>query len=58
MGNVTRLPNGNLLVPIGAYAPGLEADGQEEIGPDDLDFKKWLRIWRIDEGLPAEEGTT
>jgi hypothetical protein len=58
MGNVTRLPNGNLQVPIGAYQKDLDADGQEEIGPDDPDFQKWLRIWRIDEGLPAEEGTT
>lgn len=58
MAAVTRLPNGNLTVPIGAYQKGLKADGSVEIGPDDPDFEPWLRIWRLSEGLPEEEGTT
>lgn len=55
MAAVTRLPNGNLTVPIGAYQKGLKADGSVEIGPDDPDFGPWLRIWRLSEGLPEEE---
>ena len=58
MAAVTRLVNGNLMVPIGAYQKDLKADGQVEIGPDDPDFEPWLRIWRLSEGLPEEEGGT
>ncbi len=55
MASVTRLDNGNLLVPFATHPKGKHIHGQEEIGPDHPDFFGWMRIWALENGLPEPE---
>ena len=48
MPGMTKLPNGNLLVPKRAEGPeGMIGDGVEEIGPDHPDFEAWMRTFKL-----------
>ena len=39
--NATKLPNGNLLIPIRAESDGVVGDAMIEITSDDSRFKAW-----------------
>jgi hypothetical protein len=36
-----RLPNGNLLIPVGGHRNGIDFDFHEEIAPNDPRYEEW-----------------
>ena len=50
----TRLPNGNLLIPVELDNPA-EGFGMREVGPDDPDYVRLL-VWAEDGEDPRETG--
>jgi hypothetical protein len=40
-----RLPNGNLLIPVGEYADGIYTDYLEEITPHDPRYQEWVAFF-------------